>query len=92
MLLPLLAQVYDLSVNRHEPICKQKVVKRAKLTKLRFSSFDPILLIGDENGAITSMKLSPNLRKNMTESAVYDSAVEKQRLDACLRIGMLLAS
>ena len=82
--------VFDLAVNRHEPICKQKVVKRSKLTKLRFSRFDPILVIGDENGAVTSMKLSPNLRRNMNDQNAYDKADEKRRLDACLRISTML--
>ena len=82
--------MFDLDVNRHEAICKQKVVKRSKLTKLRFSLFDPILVIGDENGAVTSLKLSPNLRTNMNEDNVYDKETEKQRLDACLRIGISL--
>ena len=81
--------VYDLEVNRHEPICKQKVVKRSKLTKIRFSTFDPVILVGDENGAITSLKLSPNLRTNMNASNAYDNAAETVRLDRCLRIGML---
>jgi dynein intermediate chain 1 len=56
--------VYDLRVNKHEPICEQKVAKLTKLTRISFSPTDPILLIGDERGNVLSLKLSPNLRKD----------------------------
>ena len=55
--------VYDLYENKQDPLCVQKVVKRAKLTKARFSSSDHILIVGDDKGGINSLKLSPNLRK-----------------------------
>lgn len=29
--------IYDLSVNKHDPICSQKVVKKAKLTHVEFN-------------------------------------------------------
>merc|ERR1712216_720389 len=56
--------VFDLKVNKHEPLCEQKVVKRSKLTKVQFNEHDPIVLVGDERGSVISMKLSPNLRKD----------------------------
>lgn len=55
--------VFDLAENKNEPLCEQKVVKRAKLTHLAFNSQDPIVLIGDDRGGVNSLKLSPNLRK-----------------------------
>lgn len=55
--------VFDLSENKNEPLCEQKVVKRAKLTHLAFNSQDPIVLVGDDRGGVNSLKLSPNLRK-----------------------------
>jgi len=55
--------VFDLRVNKHEPLCEQKVAK-AKLTRVRFSSTRPIVLVGDERGSVLSLKLSPNLRKD----------------------------
>ena len=55
--------VYDLNENRHEPVCEQKVVREAKLTKLAFNPKLPVLLVGDDRGCVTSLKLSPNLRK-----------------------------
>ncbi|OWZ14477.1 Dynein intermediate chain [Phytophthora megakarya] len=55
--------VFDLAENKNEPLCEQKVVKRAKLTHLAFNSQDPIVLVGDDRGGVNSLKLSPNLRK-----------------------------
>ena len=55
--------MYDLSENKHEPLCEQKVVKRAKLTKVCFNQTAPILVVGDDRGGVISLKLSPNLRK-----------------------------
>ena len=59
------AHVYDLNVNKHEAICVQTVVQKKK-TKLTHVAFNPrfyILIVGDDRGHITSVKLSPNLRK-----------------------------
>lgn len=55
--------IFDLAVNKHEPLCEQKVVKRAKLTHVVFNKNDPIIIVGDDRGGVNSLKLSPNLRK-----------------------------
>lgn len=55
--------VYDLFVNKSEQLCEQKIVKKARCTHLAFSDRSPIVLIGDSNGGVTSLKLSPNLRQ-----------------------------
>lgn len=55
--------VYDLSLNKYEPMCEQQVVRKAKLTHIAFSPFEPIILVGDDKGSLASLKLSPNLRK-----------------------------
>lgn len=65
------AFVFDLSVDKHEPLCEQKVAKKARLTHVSFSHKDPVLLVGDSMGAVNSMKLSPNLRK-VTQIKVPD--------------------
>lgn len=39
------------------------MVKKAKLTKVVFNPKWPIILVGDDKGVVTSLKLSPNLRK-----------------------------
>ncbi|CAE7646342.1 unnamed protein product, partial [Symbiodinium sp. KB8] len=62
---PTLLQVhiYDLNVNKHEQLCEQKVVKRAKLTHVVFNPEFKVILVGDDKGVVNSLKLSPNLRK-----------------------------
>ncbi|XP_078368950.1 dynein intermediate chain 2, ciliary-like isoform X2 [Oculina patagonica] len=57
--------VYDLNVNKYEPLCEQSVAnkKRTKLTHLAFNPEYPVLVVGDDRGHVTSLKLSPNLRK-----------------------------
>ena len=57
--------VFDLNVNKYEPLTEQIVVqkKRTKLTHITFNQHYPIILAGDDRGNVTSLKLSPNLRK-----------------------------
>ena len=40
--------VYDLAQNKHDALCQQKVVKKAKLTKVSFNPKHPILIVGDD--------------------------------------------
>ena len=40
--------MYDLAENKHEALCRQKVVKKAKLTKISFNPKHPILIVGDD--------------------------------------------
>ena len=68
--------VFDLAENKHEPLCEQKVVKRAKLTHVSFNQRDPIIIVGDDRGGVNSLKLSPNLRK----VHIYSSSVPSVRL------------
>jgi len=55
--------VFDLNENKHEPLCDQKAVKKSKLTHVVFNPLEPILLVGDDKGWVSTLKLSPNLRK-----------------------------
>lgn len=50
--------VFDLSENKHEPLCEQKVVKKAKLTHVCFNSEAPIIVVGDDRGGVNSLKVS----------------------------------
>lgn len=56
--------VFDLNENKNEPYCEQKVVRKAKLTKVAFNprSDTPIIMVGDDHGCVSSLKPSPNLR------------------------------
>ncbi|XP_078524128.1 dynein axonemal intermediate chain 1-like [Lissotriton helveticus] len=57
--------VFDLNVNKYEAICEQAVVakKKTKLTHIQFNPIFPIIIVGDDRGNVSSLKLSPNLRK-----------------------------
>jgi dynein intermediate chain 1 len=62
--------VFDLNVNKYEPICEQSVYgqkKKTKLTHICFNSTYPMIIVGDDRGNVTSLKLSPNLRKRPKE-------------------------
>ncbi|XP_076393235.1 dynein intermediate chain 2, ciliary isoform X2 [Megachile rotundata] len=56
--------VFDLNVNKYRPICSQPVVnrKKNKPTRLAFNNKLPFIIVGDDKGAINTLKLSPNLR------------------------------
>uniref|UniRef100_UPI0037E7B241 dynein, axonemal, intermediate chain 1, paralog 2 n=1 Tax=Semicossyphus pulcher TaxID=241346 RepID=UPI0037E7B241 len=57
--------IFDLNINKYEAICQQPVVakKKTKLTHIEFNPIYPIIIVGDDRGYVTSLKLSPNLRK-----------------------------
>ena len=75
------ACMYDLAVDRHGPICEQKVVKKAKASKLAFNKRSPVMLVGDSAGAVTSFKLSPNLRKlTPIPQPPFKKVCQRQRL------------
>ncbi|KAJ8392790.1 hypothetical protein AAFF_G00072740 [Aldrovandia affinis] len=61
--------VFDLSINKYEALCQQPVVakKKTKLTHIEFNPVYPIIIVGDDRGYVTSLKLSPNLRKKPKE-------------------------
>ena len=42
--------MFDLSINKYEPICEQAVVqkKKTKLTHITFNPDHPIVLVGDD--------------------------------------------
>jgi dynein intermediate chain 1 len=55
--------VFDLAKNKHEPLCEQKIMKKSKLTHVSFNQKAFIVIAGDDRGGVTSLKLSPNLRR-----------------------------
>uniref|UniRef100_A0A8C6LFE0 Dynein axonemal intermediate chain 1 n=1 Tax=Nothobranchius furzeri TaxID=105023 RepID=A0A8C6LFE0_NOTFU len=60
-----IVRVFDLSINKYEAICQQLVVakKKTKLTHIEFNPVHPVIIVGDDQGLVSSFKLSPNLRK-----------------------------
>ncbi|KAJ9593502.1 hypothetical protein L9F63_014955, partial [Diploptera punctata] len=84
--------VFDLNVNKYRPICIQAIVsrKRNKLTRIAFNHKMPILIVGDDRGCITTLKLSPNLRKKVKppkKGPVYtDRELEIMKLEKLLAL------
>ncbi|CAB3381334.1 Hypothetical predicted protein [Cloeon dipterum] len=84
--------VFDLNVNKYRPLCQQAVTqkKKCKLTKVSFNPKHLILVVGDSFGCISSMKLSPNLRKKQKppkKGMVVDhDTLEKLKLDKLLSL------
>eukprot|EP00064_Thunnus_orientalis_P001825 superscaffoldBa00000126_g1828 len=71
--------VFDLNVNKYEAICQQPVVskKKTKLTHVEFNPIYPIIIVGDDRGYVTSLKLSPNLRKKPKEALLSHSSSQR---------------
>eukprot|EP00362_Geleiidae_sp_MMETSP1317_P002250 CAMPEP_0201281268 /NCGR_PEP_ID=MMETSP1317-20130820/2128_1 /ASSEMBLY_ACC=CAM_ASM_000770 /TAXON_ID=187299 /ORGANISM="Undescribed Undescribed, Strain Undescribed" /LENGTH=232 /DNA_ID=CAMNT_0047590659 /DNA_START=1309 /DNA_END=2007 /DNA_ORIENTATION=- len=55
--------VYELALEKHDSIASPKVIERAKLTHISFNPSMPTIIAGDDRGAVTYFKLSPNLRR-----------------------------
>lgn len=51
---------YDLEINRHSPITEYRPVK-SKCTNITFNWKNPILLVGDSHGGISSFKMAKEL-------------------------------
>ena len=64
--------VYDLHFDRYNPVCVQQIVKspRYKLNHISFNPSFPIIIVGDCQGRVVSLKLSPNLRKQAKDVKV----------------------
>eukprot|EP00986_Skeletonema_menzelii_P011172 scaffold5674_cov142-Skeletonema_menzelii.AAC.8 len=74
--------VFDLAQNKREPMCSQKVDKRA-LTKATFNRKEFVLIVGDDVGRVISLKLSPNLRR------LHNVGGEERALDEIQRDAMV---
>uniref|UniRef100_A0A8C8ZVL5 Dynein axonemal intermediate chain 1 n=1 Tax=Prolemur simus TaxID=1328070 RepID=A0A8C8ZVL5_PROSS len=86
------AHVFDLAINKYEAICNQPVVakKKNKITHVQFNPIHPIIIVGDDRGHVTCLKLSPNLRKMPKEKKGQEvqkgPAVEIAKLDKLLNL------
>ncbi|CAD5120465.1 DgyrCDS9031 [Dimorphilus gyrociliatus] len=74
--------VFDLNVNKYESICQQIVVhkKKTKLTHIAFNKNHPVLIVGDDRGYVTCLKLSPNLRKQPKEKKTAEQIKPEEKL------------
>ena len=75
--------IYDLSVNRYNPICVQTIVskKQGILNHIAFNRDEPVVLVGDSRGHVHTLKLSPNLRKRSKEVQVALNNNEMKRFN-----------
>ncbi|KAI9189203.1 hypothetical protein H9P43_000631 [Blastocladiella emersonii ATCC 22665] len=74
--------VYDLDINKYDPICSQQVVGgKARLTRIAFCPFEPVIIVGDDRGTVLSLKLSPNLRKAGRGGASASYEDQRDRLE-----------
>jgi dynein intermediate chain 1 len=66
--------VFDLNISKYEALCEQLVTqkKKTKLTHIAFNPKHPMIIVGDDRGYVTSLKLSPNLRKLPKEKKGQD--------------------
>jgi len=69
--------IFELNEKKYEPVCEQQIVKKARLTHIKFNKFEPILLVGDDKGNIYSLKLPPSLRKHSKEPRDEMQKLEK---------------
>mmetsp|Transcript_18184 Transcript_18184/g.37038 ORF Transcript_18184/g.37038 Transcript_18184/m.37038 type:complete len:154 (+) Transcript_18184:3-464(+) len=72
--------VFDLAENKNEAMCEQKVVRKAKLTRLAFNPDpgNPVILVGDDHSAVSCLKLSPNLRWTAVSKAVAEQKAKEE--------------
>jgi hypothetical protein len=77
-------QVWDLSRDAHGPLCDQKIVKKARGTRLAFNTAAPVVLAADSLGGVVSLKLSPNLRR---VTPIPQPQLKKVRPGVCGRCG-----
>lgn len=82
-------RVYDLAVNKYEAIGELRVNKRVPLTHVAFSSVDPLVAVGDNEGKVHLLKLSSAMRRkpwptNDGTLTPAESLEEVKRLDRLL--------
>ena len=79
-------RLFDLAVNKHDAVGELKVGKKAKLTRVRFSSVESIVCVGDDRGVVSVVKLTSfgGQRKAKESGGKVDAIEEVRRLDRLL--------
>lgn len=70
--------MYDLNIDKYSRLAEQKPLKNPKYTNLAFNNRDPIMLIGDNLGGVTLVKLSPVLTIGL-DKTVPEEPVDKEK-------------
>lgn len=76
--------IFDLAKSKYEPICVQPIVKKGRLTHIQFNPTHPIIVVGDDRGMCHSLKLSPNLRKELAKKGGVDPTAQVEKLEKLL--------
>eukprot|EP01147_Barroeca_monosierra_P009969 gene9969-2145_t len=76
--------VFDLQQNKYASLCEQKITKKAGPTHVVFNFKSPIIAVGDDRGATSTFKLSPNLRKALMEKKKKTPEEQVAALDRLL--------
>jgi dynein intermediate chain 1 len=79
--------VFDLGENKYEALCDQQITKKGRMTHVSFNEFSPIIIVGDDQGNVTSLKLSPNLRK-IGRGARGGADEQRERLQKIVNVAM----
>lgn len=74
--------IFALHIEKHGPLNERKSAKNTKLNHVAFNPEQPIVLLGDDHGAVNSMKLSPNMRKKVPPEAEDGKTPEKRHFDS----------
>jgi dynein intermediate chain 1, axonemal len=59
--------VFDLAVNRAKEVCSLKILKKGKVTRLKFNHTQDIILAGDDSGNVYCMKLCGTKEEGVEE-------------------------
>jgi dynein intermediate chain 1 len=75
-------RVYDMKVNKFEPVGETQIKKKSKLTHISFNPSEPILCVGDDRGELQILKLGAKIRKLGAKTLdKLDPEKEKDALD-----------
>ena len=77
--------IFALHVEKHGPLNERKAAKTTKLNHVCFNPDQPIVLVGDDRGAVNSLKLSPNLRKKTPPEVEDGKTPEKRHFESEVR-------
>lgn len=81
------AHVFDLGQNKNGPLTSHRVIKKGGLTHVAFSTKDDIIVVGDDRGIITVLKLDANVSKReLDQNKELDHKHEKEKLEKIILV------
>jgi len=87
--------MYDIFVNKLNPVLNQKLKRKVRLNHIRFNVSEFIVIVGDHHGEVKTLKLPPNLRVPVafardvgdlpeTDKATHLLKLQQRRIDRLL--------